>query len=211
MSVYEKRKFTLIEHVPIVYRASIGFLYLKALKKKKAMNFKLKERIMLAVTEVNGCILCSYVHTKLALNGGMSDEEIKELLAGELESVPKEEGLAVLFAKDYAFNKETVDKAFYEKLLERYGVYKAKAILSASEVITMTNSMGIALGLLKETLLFRHVRKSNILNEILIPISTMVLFPIFLIFGLVQMPYRLKKLKNNELKSNQKTTAKIML
>ncbi|MCR3906402.1 MAG: carboxymuconolactone decarboxylase family protein [Tenericutes bacterium] len=195
MSKYEKRKYNLIEHIPIVFRAALGFLTLKSLKKKKAMNFKLKERIMLAVTEVNGCVLCSYVHTKLALKSGLTDDEIKELLAGDLENVPKEESLAVLFAKDYAFNKETIDPIYYKKIEERYGVYKAKAILSACEVITMTNSMGIAMGLLKETLTFRHVKGSNILNEILIPILTMVLFPIFLILGLFFLPFRLFKLK----------------
>ncbi|MFC0273464.1 carboxymuconolactone decarboxylase family protein [Metabacillus herbersteinensis] len=32
---------------------------------------------MLAVTEVNGCEFCSYSHTKIALEQGMSQEEIK--------------------------------------------------------------------------------------------------------------------------------------
>ncbi|MBU1142471.1 MAG: carboxymuconolactone decarboxylase family protein [Firmicutes bacterium] len=197
MNKYEKRKYNVFEHIPIVYRAALGFLTLKSLKKKKAMNFKLKERIMLAVTEVNGCVLCSYVHTKLALNGGMTDIEIKELLAGDLENVPAEESIAVLFAKDYAFNKEKIDPEFYNKLIEKYGKYKAKAILSACEVITMTNSMGISLGLLKETLTFKHVKKSNILNEILIPLLTMILYPIFLLLGLFILPFRLHKLKKS--------------
>lgn len=195
MSKYEKRKYSLIEHIPIVFRAALGFLTLKSLKKKKVMNFKLKERIMLAVTEVNGCVLCSYVHTKLALKSGMTDDEIKALLAGDLENVPKEESLAVLFAKDYAYQKENIDPVYYNKIEERYGIYKAKAILSVCEVITMTNSMGIAMGLLKETLTFKHVKRSNILNEILIPILTMVLFPICLILGLFILPFRLYSLK----------------
>jgi AhpD family alkylhydroperoxidase len=195
MSKYEKRKYSLIEHIPIVFRAALGFLTLKSLKKKKVMNFKLKERIMLAVTEVNGCVLCSYVHTKLALKSGMTDDEIKALLAGDLENVPKEESLAVLFAKDYAYQKENIDPVYYNKIEERYGIYKAKAILSVCEVITMTNSMGIAMGLLKETLTFKHVKGSNILNEILIPILTMVLFPICLILGLFILPFRLYRLK----------------
>ncbi len=197
MNQYEKRKFNVFEHIPITYRAALGFLILKSLKKKKVMNFKLKERIMLAVTEVNGCVLCSYVHTKLALNGGMTDLEIKELLAGDLDNVPAEESVAVLFAKDYAFNKETVDPKFYAKLIEKYGKYKAKAILSACEVITMTNSMGISLGLLKETLTFRHVKQSNVLNEFFIPLLTMILFPVFLVVGLLILPFRFSKLKKS--------------
>lgn len=73
MSLSEKRKFGLIEHIGIIYRASLSFLYNKLYKKQNGMNFKFKERIMLAVTEVNGCIMCSYVHTKLSLKAGLSN------------------------------------------------------------------------------------------------------------------------------------------
>jgi len=190
----EKRLFRLGEHIKIIYRASFGFLYLKLTKKKKVMNFKFKERIMLAITEVNGCALCSYVHTKLALKSGLTDLEIKELLSGELENVPADESLAILFAKDYAYNYEKIDQEFYQRLIERYGLLKTKAILSASEVITMTNSMGISLGLLKNTLTFKHVKGSCILDELLIPISTMIFFPIFTILFLFLMPFKLRKL-----------------
>jgi AhpD family alkylhydroperoxidase len=195
MSFDQKRKFSLKEHVPITWRAGLAFVYLKALKRKKVMNFKLKERIMLAITEVNGCVLCSYVHTKLALSGGMSDLEIKTLLEGELELVPAEESLAVLFAKDYAFNHEILDSIYYQKIIERYGIDKAKAILSVSEMITMTNSMGISLGLLKQTLSFKHVKGSRIYNELLIPLLTMVLFPISVIAGLFVLPFTLRNIK----------------
>jgi AhpD family alkylhydroperoxidase len=197
MKSNEKRLFKLGEHIKIIYRASLGFLYLRLTKKKKVMNFKFKERIMLAITEVNGCALCSYVHTKLALKSGLTDLEIKELLSGELENVPLEESLAILFAKDYAYNHEKIDLEFYNKLIEKYGLLKTKAILSAAEVITMTNSMGISLDLFKNTILFRHVKGSCILNEILIPITTMILFPLLLILSLFQMPFRLRKLYKN--------------
>ena len=40
------------------------------------------ERVMLAVTEVNGCEICSYAHTRRALEAGLSDAEVRELLGG---------------------------------------------------------------------------------------------------------------------------------
>lgn len=183
------RKFTLIEHIIIIYKASLSFLYLKLFKRKNGINFKLKERIMLAITEVNGCAMCSYVHTKLAIKAGLSDQDIKALLEGELSNVPKEEALAILFAKDYAYNHEKIDQAFYQKLIEKYGTRKARAILGVSQVITMTNGMGISLDHLKGTLTFKHVKGSCVLNELLIPIFTMVLFPIFLLFNLFVIPF----------------------
>ena len=48
------------------------------------------ERIMLGVTQVNGCLLCSYAHTKMALELGMKEKQIEELLDGELGNVPLE-------------------------------------------------------------------------------------------------------------------------
>ncbi len=185
----QKRKFNIFEQFSIIYKASISFLFLKIFKKKNGMNFKLKERIMLAVTEVNGCVMCSYVHTKLALKAGLTDKDIKEILEGELVGVPKEEALAVLFAKNYAFNKEIVDKEFYQKLIDHYGKRKARAVLGVTHVITMTNGMGISLDLLKQTFTFKHVKGSCILNEILVPILTMVLFPIFLIINVPVVPF----------------------
>jgi hypothetical protein len=56
--------------------------------------------------------MCSYVHTKLSLKAGLSNEDIKEILAGDLDGIPADESLAVLFAKDYAYNKETIDLHF---------------------------------------------------------------------------------------------------
>lgn len=197
MSFEEKRKFGFFEQLPIIVRAARSFLYLRLFKKKNGMNFKFKERIMLAVTEVNGCQMCSFVHTKLALKAGLSLDDIQELLSGELVGVPKEESLAVLFAKDYAFNHETIDQDFHNKLIETYGVRKARAILGVVEMITMTNGMGLGLGYLKRTLTFKHVKGSNILNEILVPLSTMILFPILLLAFLPYIPFYSAQYKNN--------------
>lgn len=196
MSFKEKRKFRLLEHLPIIVRAARSFLYLRLFKKKNGMNFKFKERIMLAVTEVNGCQMCSYVHTKLALSAGLSMDDIQELLSGELVGVPKEESLGVLFAKDYAFNKEKIDADFYQKLVDTYDVRKARAILGVVEMITMTNAMGLGIGYLKRTLTFKHVKGSNILNEVLIPLSTMVLFPLSLMLFLPYIPFYSARFKN---------------
>ncbi len=190
-----KRQFNIFQQIPIIYKASLSFLFLKLFKKKNGMNFKLKERIMLAITEVNGCTMCSYVHVKLATKAGISDKDIKEILAGELEGIPKEDALAVLFAKNYADNKEEVDQAFYQKLIDNYGKRKARAILGVAHVITMTNGMGISLDLLKKTFTFKHVKGSNVLNELLVPLFTMILFPVFLVLNILVVPFTYLKHK----------------
>lgn len=49
------------------------------------------ERIMMAVTEVNGCRYCSYFHTQVSLRSGMNKDEIERILDGDFDGAPQEE------------------------------------------------------------------------------------------------------------------------
>ncbi len=179
--VYNKRIFTIKEHFKIMNHAAKSLNKLLYVKKHKLFNKKFKERIMLAVTEVNGCELCSYVHTKIALGSGMNQSEIKELLNGSKDDVPANELVGVLFGEHYAFSHESPDKEAIERLIEEYGMEKAKIICAVLGMITLTNSMGIAMGLFRDRLIFRRVKKSKLINELGIPLLTMTIFPFIFI------------------------------
>ncbi|WP_378936781.1 carboxymuconolactone decarboxylase family protein [Metabacillus herbersteinensis] len=72
-----KKIYNVKEFYVALYKGLRTFKYMKKNKKTNEMTPHLIERIMLAVTEVNGCEFCSYSHTKIALEQGMSQEEIK--------------------------------------------------------------------------------------------------------------------------------------
>ncbi len=57
---------------------------------------------MLAVTEVNGCDICSYAHTKVALEAGMSSQEIQNMLGGIIDDVPLKEVHGIMYGQHYA-------------------------------------------------------------------------------------------------------------
>ena len=57
------------------------------------------EKIMMAVTQVNGCRYCVYFHTKLALQEGVPPDEIERILAAELGGFSEEEAVALAFAQ----------------------------------------------------------------------------------------------------------------
>ena len=61
-----------------------------------------RERLMLAVTAVNGCRYCSYFHTGEALKSGLSREEISRLLSGQVDACPPQEAPAVIYALHWA-------------------------------------------------------------------------------------------------------------
>lgn len=183
---YNKRIFTLKEHIRIVNRAARSFHILRVVKKNRLFNKQFKERIMLAVTEVNGCELCSYVHTKVSLSSGMSASEIKQILSGSKDEVPESELVAVLFAEHYAYSHEKPEQTAIDRLIDEYGKEKAKIICAILSMITMTNSMGIAMAALKERLMFRPIKKSKIGSELFIPVSTLILFPLLYIVHFIR-------------------------
>ncbi len=109
----------------------------------RADGERFTERLMLAVTEVNGCALCAYGHTRFALEAGLSGDEIRELLAGAADGVPDEELAAIAFAQHYAATEGHPDRLAWTKLVEEYGEDRALGILGAVRMIMWGNAVGI--------------------------------------------------------------------
>jgi AhpD family alkylhydroperoxidase len=122
---------------PIKNRKRLG-----EVKKKGLLSPAFQERLMLAVTSVEGCRYCSYFHSKLALKGGVSQEEIGEILSGESEGCPVEEALAVLYAQHWAESNACPDQEAVNRLEETYGPEKAEAIHLMLRMIRLGNLLG---------------------------------------------------------------------
>lgn len=180
-----ERVFYIKEHLKLIKEAAFGFVYAKRQKKRRLINKKFKERIMLAVTEVNGCAMCSYVHTKLSLGAGMELSEIRNILGGNHDEVSDYEIVAVVFAQHYADSKENPSPESIETLREFYGYEVAELILNLLKVITLTNSMGINMNFLKERFLFKREKRSNFFRELSIIGLTFILFPLYFIYNIV--------------------------
>jgi len=104
---------------PLLHKATRGGL----------VPFAFRERLMLVVTEVNGCRYCSYFHAKEALKAGITTEELKDLLAGCIpEEGPEEEYPALLYAQHWAESDAHPEPGVQQVLLETYGVEKSDAI-----------------------------------------------------------------------------------
>jgi AhpD family alkylhydroperoxidase len=101
-----------------------------------------RERIMLAVTAVNGCRYCSYFHTKDALRSGLSQEEISRLLSKETGACPAEEATAIAYAQHWAESNACPDPTALQRLHEVYGTEKADAIQVVLRMIRVGNLTG---------------------------------------------------------------------
>lgn len=150
--VAEKNLYSIFEIYDIAVKAFRGITDFIKGQKANVMDEKLRERIMLAVTAVNKCPLCSYAHTKMALEAGLTNEEIKSFVSGDFPDIPPHEVKAVLFAQYYADIRGKVDKNTWEELVKEYGFEKAKSILAAIRIIMLGNALGIVFGSIKNRL-----------------------------------------------------------
>ena len=182
MAQKHSRVFKVRNQIKNIYFGAKGFVLLRSSKRKRIMNKMLKEEIMLAVTEVNGCSMCSFVHTKIALSSGMSNEDIKEILDGNTNNIPLEDAVAVLFAQNFAYTKEEVTIEGLRRIIEEYGEDKSNLIIAACNMITMTNGMGTSMDHFYNRLLFKRNKNSNLFGEIMNPLLTMLLFPVLVLY-----------------------------
>lgn len=138
------------------------------------------ERIMLAVTQVNGCRYCSYYHSKLALQAGMSPVEIERLLDGDLADAPQSERIALLFAQHYAETNARPEAESVARLESVYGAETSRDILAFIRMITVGNVYGNAFDALLQRLRRRPVPGSSLSREVGIVAGAIVVAPALL-------------------------------
>lgn len=100
------------------------------------------EKIMLAVTAVNGCRYCAYGHTRWALQSGVTTDEVKRLLASELGEFPEEEAVALAFAQHWAETAGQPDPEAEQAFRAYYGERVSDDILHWIHMIQMGNLLG---------------------------------------------------------------------
>lgn len=101
-----------------------------------------RERLFLAVTQVNGCRYCSYYHAKQALLSGVTDEEIQSLDDGLLDGCPQQELTALYYAQHWAESNAHPDSEARARLLETYGDEAVVQINLALRMIRIGNLTG---------------------------------------------------------------------
>jgi AhpD family alkylhydroperoxidase len=151
-SAFNQRIFTLS-----TFAASARDLFahlddLHAALTQRRISRPFAEKIMLAVTRVNGCRYCSYAHTRLAWQAGVSETELSDLLAGEFSHLPEHELVALMFAQHYAEQADRYAAAAWQRLQDTYGGEAASAILAYIRMITFANLYGNTFDALLERL-----------------------------------------------------------
>ena len=128
---------------------------IKPLMRGKLIPDAFRERLMLAVTEVNGCRYCQYAHAKMALEAGLTQDEIDNLSDGIFHHCPAEEVPALLYAQHWAEENGDPNPETRQQVIETYGEEQTEAMELAMRMIRMGNLMGNTF----DYLLFKLFRK----------------------------------------------------
>jgi len=105
-----------------------------------------RTRLMLAVTQVNGCRYCSFYHARVGLQEGLTQDEIDALLAGISpdmgDTIPEDQAVALFYAQHWAETHGMPEAAANERLFDTYGSALAEQIQMLLRAISMGNLMG---------------------------------------------------------------------
>lgn len=190
-----RKLYSIGEYYRIIFLFFLSISDYRKSKTKEILDEHFVERIMLAVTEVNGCEICSYAHTKMALEAGMSNEEIQNMLAGIKDDIPEDEISAVLFAQHYADTRSYPSKDSWERIEEVYGQEKAKGVLASIRMIMFGNAAGVAWSSFFNRFKRKADPRSNLFYEIAMIITTILYLPIAFLHSLLAKLFRRPKIK----------------
>jgi AhpD family alkylhydroperoxidase len=158
----------------------------RSLFRRKRIDRKFQERLMLAVTEVNGCEACSYAHTLVALKKGFSREEIESFLSGSAAYVLPEEAQGILFAQHYADRRGRPDREAYEALVREYGTEGSRDIVATVQTMHAANMIGIPSSALMSRLRGKPYSNSSLLYELGMHLSSLLVLPLSLVHALLR-------------------------
>jgi AhpD family alkylhydroperoxidase len=143
MKPFSRRTYRSLPEALSDIRAIVGRRQqIRPLMKGETLSTAFRERLMLAVTEVNECRYCAYYHAKQALVEGLSEEELRALAEGDFGQSPREEHAALLYAQHWAEANGRPDPAAQDRLRELYEPSVAEAIELALQIIRVGNLMG---------------------------------------------------------------------
>lgn len=129
------------------FLSDLGFILkrssrMKSLMSGEVVDARFRERLMMAVTEVNGCRYCAYYHSRQALAAGISSEELAEIGAFSFESSPEAQRPALLYALHWAESDARPDPAAWDCMVEAYTPEELDLIELSLRIIRVGNLMG---------------------------------------------------------------------
>ncbi|MFN8548125.1 MAG: carboxymuconolactone decarboxylase family protein [Candidatus Eisenbacteria bacterium] len=126
--------FRTVAHRPELLRTMIA--HFRAVMAPDAVDLRLKELVVVAVSGINGCDYCLNSHTKLLAKAGASEEEIVAARDGRYEGFSPRERIALEYAATLTRDPRGVTDQLYARLSEHFD---AGQIIEISAVTGLFN------------------------------------------------------------------------
>ena len=170
-----------------LFFSDLGFLLQNFLKiigafRNEKMTRAFVEKIMTVTTAVNGCIYCSWFHAKQAVNSGISEDEVKNMMELQFHADARDfELMALLYAQHFAETNRNPDPEMTKKLFEYYGERTAQHIILVIRMISFGNLYGNTWDAVMSRLKGKPAPNSNIIFEIFyFLMNFLIMFPAML-------------------------------
>ena len=122
----------------------------------------------------------------MALQLGMSNEEITSFLSGGDEFIDPAEAKAILFAQHFADSRGFPKQYAFDAVVKEYGEIKANIILSATQVMISGNIYGIPYSAFQARLKGEKYKDSSLFYELGMMMGGIIVLPIALIHGVLR-------------------------
>lgn len=139
---------------------------LVSLRDNPRISHPLLEKIMLAISGVNGCRTCSSAQARYAMQQGLSNTEISSLLRGEISYATADEAPALVVAQHYAEQKGHPDADMVRRLEATYGPEMALDLMVYMRLVMFANLAGNTIDALWSRILGCPSPESNLHSEL---------------------------------------------
>ncbi len=136
-----------IYHSPAEFLADFRYVLSRRKLVRRTMreliSYPFRERLMMTVTMVNGCRYCRYYHIGESKKAGLTDAEMRDLLAGHVPAdAPTAELPALIYAQTWADTNADPPPDAMQLLTDTYGTEMAEAIHIVLRMIRVGNLLG---------------------------------------------------------------------
>jgi len=143
MKTFAKRTFSLPLLARSLAAATVHLPVLMVALIRPATSRALREKVMLAVSSVNDCRYCNWVHTGLALAKGVDLDELQQVLDhGTFGKLGSRDATAILFAQHFAATARQPTADARAALAREFTAYQRAEIMSYVHGIYFLNLTG---------------------------------------------------------------------
>lgn len=133
---------------------------------------ELREKVIVAVAQVNSCRMCEHAHSRMALEAGVTDAELAALENMDESAFDRSDWLAISYARERtkAGFAPVANDASQQALLEAIGSQTAGDVEDVARVMTVANRIANTLNALSDRRRGKPIPGSRFIDELLINI-----------------------------------------